>query len=225
MIFELFCITLFGLFFGAAISFAGYSVFRALLPVFGFVYGFAIGADTMRLIFGVGFLTNLTSWIVGLVVGIAFAFLAYRFFRFAIALVAGSLAYGVGVSILLWIGLRPGLIAWVVGTTLAAMMIYATFKLRLEKYVIVLNTSIVGAAVIVNALKSTGGEVALSTMAENPIREMLQGSPLWTIIYLAIVVAGAIFQIKTPSTSYWREPPIIDALPPDGPMNYRAPNL
>jgi hypothetical protein len=72
MIFEFFCVTLFGLFFGTAIAFAGYSVFRSILPMFGFVYGFALGAHGVHFLFGVGFLTAMTSWMVGLIVGIRF---------------------------------------------------------------------------------------------------------------------------------------------------------
>ena len=225
MIFEFFCVTLFGLVFGTAIAFSGYSVFRAILPVFGFLYGFALGAHAVLNLFGIGFLSAMTSWIVGLIVGIVLAFLSYRFYRFAIALVAGTLAYGLGVSILLWIGLRAGFIIWSAGIILAAVMIYATFKFRLEKYVIVFNTAIMGAAVIVNILMSTGGEVALSQMAENPIREMLQGSPLWTIFYLVIVAAGAFVQIKTPRLMSWAEPPLTDGIPEYNHVNLRVPPL
>jgi hypothetical protein len=225
MIFEFFCVTLFGLFFGTAIAFAGYSVFRSILPMFGFVYGFALGAHGVHFLFGVGFLTAMTSWMVGLIVGFVFAFLSYRFFRFAIALAAGILAYGIGVTILLWIGLRAGFIIWSAGMILAAVVIFVTFKFRLEKYVIVFNTAIMGAAVIVNLLMSTGGEVALSQMAENPIREMLQGSPLWTIFYLVIVAAGAFVQIKTPRLMSWTEPPLTDGFPEYNSVNYRLPPM
>jgi hypothetical protein len=225
MIFEFFCVTLFGLFFGSAVAFAGYSMFRSILPVFGFLYGFVLGAQAVQLLFGIGFLSAMTSWIVGLIVGIVFAILSYRFFRFAIALAAGSLAYGLGVTFLLWIGLRAGFIIWTAGMILAAVGIYATYKFRLEKYVIVFNTSIMGAAVIVNILMSTGGEVALSQVAENPIREMLQGSPLWTIFYLVIVAAGAFVQMKTPKMLYWNQPRITEGLPEYDNVNFRVPPL
>jgi hypothetical protein len=225
MIFEFFCVTLFGLFFGTAIAFAGYSIFRSILPVFGFMYGFVLGAQAVQFLFGIGFLSAMTSWMVGLIVGMVFAFLSYKFFRFAIALAAGSLAYGLGVTILLWIGLRAGFIIWSAGMILGALGIFATIKFRLEKYVIVFNTSIMGAAVIVNLLMSTGGEVTLSRLAENPIREMLQGSPLWTIFYLAIVAAGAFVQIKTPRLMSWTEPPITAGIPEYDPVNLRTPNV
>jgi hypothetical protein len=225
MIFEFFCVTLFGLFFGTAFAFAGYSVFRAILPMFGFLYGFALGAQAVHFLFGIGFLSAMTSWIVGLIVGIVFAFLSYKFFRFAIALAAGSLAYGIGVSVLLWIGLRAGFIIWSAGMILAAVVIFVTFKFRLEKYVIVFNTAIMGAAVVVNILMSTSGEATISWMVENPIRQMLQGSPIWAILYLVIAAAGAFVQIKTPRLMSWTEPPITDGFPEYNSVNYRLPPM
>lgn len=222
MIFELMCFTMFGLLFGSAFAFAGYSVFRSIIPVFGFLYGFVLGANMLQLLLGFGFLTTLTSWIIGMIVGIIFGILSYMFFRFTVALAAGSLAYGLGVSIFLWLGLGPGFITWLIGVAFAAAMIFITYKFRIEKYVIVLSTSTLGAAIIVNTLMSMSGEVPLSSVAENPIREMLSGSPLWTIFFLSIVVVGAIVQLNTPRLS--TNPAILDSATDYDPVkHYRPP--
>jgi len=220
MAFEFICFTLFGLLVGTAFAFAGYSLFRSILPLIGFFFGFALGAQTMHYLFGIGFLAMMSSWIVGAIVGILFAVLSYMFFKFAIAIVAGSLGYGVGVSILLWVGLEPGFIPWLVGIILGVAMIFATFKFRLEKLVIVFDTALFGAAIIVNSLISTGGNTTPTGIEENPIRAMLQGSPLWGIFFLVILVGGIIFQLKSQTFSVWTEPPLTDSIPGYDPLKH-----
>ena len=46
------------LFFGSVLAFAGYRFFLVLLPIFGFLFGFGLGAQTIQAIFGEGFLST-----------------------------------------------------------------------------------------------------------------------------------------------------------------------
>jgi hypothetical protein len=87
--FELFCAALIALFFGMVVVFNGYKLFLVLLPIWGFIFGFVFGAQTMEALFGVGFLATVTSWVVGFVVGAVFAVLSYLFYIVAIALYSG----------------------------------------------------------------------------------------------------------------------------------------
>ena len=68
--FELFCATLIALFLGAVILFGGYRLFLILLPIWGFFFGFGLGAHTVTLLFGQEFFATVTSWVVGFVVGV-----------------------------------------------------------------------------------------------------------------------------------------------------------
>src|SRR4029434_9372030 len=100
MTFESLCGTLFALLIGLAICFAGYRSFLILLPIWGFIFGFGVGAQALQSLFGVGFLSVATSWIAGFVVGAGFAVLSYLFYAFAVGLIAGSLGYALGVGLL-----------------------------------------------------------------------------------------------------------------------------
>ncbi|NIV40024.1 MAG: hypothetical protein GWN58_64665, partial [Anaerolineae bacterium] len=86
--FSVFCGTLIALFLGLIICFSGYRLFLMLLPIWGFFFGFALGAETLQLLFGAGFLANITGWVVGFIVGAIFAVLSYLFYAFAVAVIA-----------------------------------------------------------------------------------------------------------------------------------------
>jgi hypothetical protein len=88
MTFELLCMSLIGLLFGLAVAYGGYRLFLILLPIWGFFFGFGLGAQTLQAIFGVGFLSTISSWVVGLIVGLIFAVLSYLFYIVAVALLS-----------------------------------------------------------------------------------------------------------------------------------------
>src|SRR5512136_75246 len=95
---SLACAGLIGILFGLVLCFAGYRLFIILLPIWGFVFGLAFGVQSIQLLFGVGFLATVTSWVVGIIVGAIFAILSYLFYTLAVAIIAGSLGYGLAVG-------------------------------------------------------------------------------------------------------------------------------
>jgi hypothetical protein len=193
--FDVFCATLIALFLGLVISFAGYRLFLMLLPIWGFFFGFALGAQTLQLLFGAGFLATVTGWVIGFVVGAIFAVLSYLFYAFAVAVIAGSLGYALGAGFMQLINLDWGWLVWLVGIILAVIVIIVTFRFNLQKYVIIVATSIGGAGIVVGTLMFGYIGMTLAKFFENPIRFALDDSPLWTIFFLVLAGLGIAAQI------------------------------
>ena len=193
--FEVFCATLIALFLGLVICFAGYRLFLTLLPLWGFFFGFALGAQSLQLLFGEGFLSTVTSWVVGFGVGALFAVLSYLFYAFAVAVVAGSLGYALGAGFMQLINVDIGWLVWLVGIAVAVVVIIATFYFNLQKYAIIIATAIGGAGLIVGTLMFGYIGMTLAKFFENPIRFALNDSPLWTIFFLVMAGLGIAAQI------------------------------
>lgn len=207
MAFELFCATVIAVFFGLAVAFAGYRLFLVLLPIWGFFAGFAIGAQSIQLLFGGGFLADVTSWVVGFVVGALFAVLSYLFYAVAVAVLAGSVGYAIGVGFMGAIGFDFGWLVWIIGIVLAVVLIVVTFMFNLQKWVIILATSLGGAAAIVGAMGyGVGALSVMQNLVENPVRLLLQDSFWWVLIFLVVAVAGFIVQYRS-SRVFTLEPP------------------
>jgi hypothetical protein len=195
--FELFCGTMIALLLGLVICFGGYRLFLFLLPIWGFFFGFALGAQTLQALFGQGFLATTTSWVVGFFVGALFGLLSYLFYVVGVGILAGSLGYALGAGFMNLIGIDWGLLVWIVGIVVAVVAIAVTFYFNLQKYVIIVATAIGGAGVIVGTLMFGLIGVTLAKFFENPIRFALQDSPLWTIVFLVVAIAGIAVQILT----------------------------
>ena len=81
----------------------------------------------------------------GFIVGGVFAVLSYLFYMVAVALIAGSLGYSIGVGLLLAIGMQMNFIVWLVGIVVAVVLVVVTFRFNLAKWAIIIATGIIGA--------------------------------------------------------------------------------
>ena len=200
MAFELFCMTVLALLIGTAIAFNGYRWFIVLLPIFGFVFGFGLGAQTMQAIFGQGLFATPTSWVVGLFLGVIFAVLSYFFYAIGIAVFAGSIGYGLGVSLMQAIGLDLTFITWLVGIVVGAGMIFVVFKFNIQKYFIIVSTALTGTTLILTSLLFPLGTLAFPQLVKLAFIGVLMQSFFWMIVFIALWAGGIYTQVATTRT-------------------------
>jgi hypothetical protein len=189
--------TIIALLFAAALIFGGYRFFLFLLPIWGFFFGFGLGAQAVQALFSDGLFATVTSWVVGFIVALIFALASYFFYAAAIAVVAGILGYMLGVGIMDLFGLNGlSLITFIVGIVLAVAVIVVTFRFNLQKYVIIAATAIGGAALAVGVILLGVGGVSLIQLAEHPVRLLWQTSPFMAIVFALLAIAGIVVQIQ-----------------------------
>lgn len=201
MTFELFCIALIGLAFGGAMVFGGYRLFLVLLPIWGFFFGFGLGAQTIQVIFGEALLASVTSWVVGFVVGLIFAVLSYMFYHFAVWVISFSFGYGLTVGVWTAIGLDPGLISWVLGVVVGVVIAGAVLALNIQKYAIIVITAVAGAGVSILTILAVVYGPLVTNLLESPVKIALEASPLLLIFGLAVASAGVVAQLR--DTRHW----------------------
>jgi Ni,Fe-hydrogenase I cytochrome b subunit len=189
------CAGVIGVLFGTILTFTGYRFFLFLLPVWGFFFGLGLGAQSVQALFGDGFLSTITSWVVGFVIGALFALLSYIFYAFAVAIIGGSLGYVLTVGLLTWIGLPFGFIVWLIGLIVGVIAAFVTIRFNLQKWVVIAATSILGSATIFGTIMLMFNPAA--TLLENPVRVFLQTSPFLMILFLLVAGLGIFVQIST----------------------------
>jgi len=185
------------LLFSAVVAFYGYRMLIFLLPVWGFFFGFGLGAQSIQVLFGQGFLATTTSWIVGFVVALIFAVLSYLFYAIGVVLIAGALGYGVTVALLLAVGLNYGFIVWLIGIIAGVVLAVVTISLNLAKYVIIVATALGGSAVAVGVLMVGYVRASLTNVLENPVSFVLQeGGFLAILVFILMAIAGIYVQLR-----------------------------
>lgn len=200
MTFQIFCATLIANVFGVAVAFRGYRFFLVLLPILGFVIGFTLGAQTLQAIFDVGFLTTVTSWVVGFMVGLLFGVLSYLFYFVGVALLSFGLGYAIGAGVMGLIGFDLGLVSWLVGMVAGVALALVVIFFNVQKWVIVAITSFFGSAAIIGSLMLVLGVIAIEDLGTNAVGKAIEDSFLWLLFYMIIAVLGIASQIGIDQT-------------------------
>jgi hypothetical protein len=196
MAFELLCMGLIAILFGLTMAFAGYRLMWIVLPIFGFFFGFALGAQTLQWLFGIGFLATITSWIVGFIVGAIFAVLSYLFYFLAVALVSGAMGYGLAVAIMAAIGLEGGFLVWLIAVVAGVALAIIVLRFNIQKWAVIIITSVAGTGVIIYTMLAAFGNLSPLEMMVNPVGTAMANSFLWVIFFLVVAGAGAIVQYR-----------------------------
>ena len=184
---ELLCMGIIALFVGMAICFGGYRWFVLLLPIFGFVFGFGLGLDTMQSLFGATTFATVTGWVVGFIVGLVFAVLSYLF-------------YFIGVGFMGLIGFDPGFLTWIVGMILGIVFAIATIALNLQKWVIVAATAFGGAGIIIGTFLMAFGVIPPTTFGAGAVKAAIADSWFWLFGFLVLAGLGLAAQAYTGRT-------------------------
>jgi hypothetical protein len=195
--FELLCAGLIALGFGLVVLLNGYKLFLILLPIWGFIFGFVFGAQTMEALFGIGFLATVTSWVVGFVVGAVFAVLSYLFWIAAVAIYSGMIGYAIGVGLLGLIGMEGGLIPWLVGVAAGVALAIAVVMLNLQKWVIIIGSALLGAGAIIGTFLVLFNVIPPIAISGAAVRLAMQNSIWWLLGFLVLFVAGVAAQFRT----------------------------
>jgi hypothetical protein len=191
--FSLACAGLIGVLFGLVLCFAGYRLFVVLLPIWGFIFGLALGVQTIQILFGDAFLATVTSWVVGVVIGAIFAALSYLFYIAAVAIVSGALGYALSAGLMLLIGMDWGFLMWIIAIVVAIAFAVVTIVFNLQKWVVIAATSILGAGVIIETIAFMFFPAA--AMLQNPVKLILDNSPLAVVVFLVFAILGIVAQV------------------------------
>ena len=183
---------------GLAFAFVGYRFFLILLPIWGFFAGFAIGANAVASLFGEGFLATVTGWGIGFVLALICAVLAYLFWYAAVVILAGSVGYALGGSVLSAIGIDPGFLTFIAGVALGAVFLIGALVLNVPKYVIVVLTGIGGAAGMVLGASLIVGRVPVAALGDaGLLGAPIHDSLFWAAAWAVLAIAGMVVQLRT----------------------------
>lgn len=198
---------LFAMLVGVAFALWGYRIFLVLLPIWGFFAGFWLGAHGITLLFGEGFLATTTGWMVGLVVGFFLAIFSYLFYGLGVAVVAGSIGYAIGSGMMAAMGLTAGWVLFIVGASVAVMVILLTLLFNLQKYVIITLTAIGGANAILLGILLLFNRVTLTALsgAGNAIQPVLADSWFWSIAWVLVAALGIFYQVRSNRVYRWQK--------------------
>jgi hypothetical protein len=178
---------------GALIAAYGTRGFFVLLPVFGFVIGFLLGAQVITAIIGDGVFATVLSWVAGFVVALLFAVLAGLWWWAAVVILFGVIGFDIGSGVLIAIGLDPGLITWLAGIAVGIALAVVAIVLDAPALLVAAVTALGGAAYVVAGFFLVFGQITSTALKDGPLGS-LADHPIGLVAWLAIGFVAFGFQ-------------------------------
>jgi hypothetical protein len=182
---------------GAAICFAGLRLWFALLPLWGFVAGFFVGAAAITAIFGDGFLSTVTGWVVGAVVGVVFALLSYLIWYIGAILAAASVGALIGSGLMAAFDVTNEWVIAIVAAVVGVLFALGALIVALPVYVVIVNTAVVGAIAITSGVMLLFNRIDLDELDNGASWALINESWFWLLVWAALAIAGAVAQLRS----------------------------
>ena len=195
--FELLCSVLIAMIIGVVVTFKGYRFFLLILPIFVFIFGFGLGAQTMHALFGYEMFATATSWVVGFITGLVFAVLSYFFWILAVGIFSFGVGYSATVGFLSMLGLDLGFLVWLIAVVVGGALVFAVLKFNIQKYVIIIGTSLAGAALIIASFLYAFGVLQTPQLWMLSAKVAVANSWFWLLSFLVLAGFGIYTQIVT----------------------------
>ena len=182
---------------GLVVCFYGLKFFFVLLPVWGFIAGFFLGAQGIQALLGGGFLATGASWIVGVVLGVIFAVASYFIWYIGALIAAGSVGAILGTGLMSFIT-SNGVLNWIAAAVGAVVIAVLAALVMLPVFMVVVNTAFAGSAAVVIGLLFVFQRLTFAEVdnGESVINSAVQHNWPWVVVWVVLAVIGSLWQVR-----------------------------
>jgi hypothetical protein len=180
---------------GALFCFRGYVAMRIIIPIWGAFVGFMLGAGIAASIENQGFLTTVLGWILGLVLAVVIAALAYLYYEVSVAIVLGGIGFVLGTGLMAALGVTWSWVVVPVGVALGLLLAVIAIMADLPAILLVVLTALGGAATIVGGVMLLVGTVDLDEL-DRETTERLDLGGWWYALQIGLAIAGIVAQSR-----------------------------
>jgi hypothetical protein len=181
---------------GILSCFLGYRVFRIVLPILGFIVGLGLGAQLAAAFFGEPYLSSLTSWVIAIVVGLAFATIAFIWWYVSVALTIAGLGYAIGYGVAIGVGVGATT-STLVGIVVAVAAALAAVVLRIPIAIVIVMSAFWGASAILGGALLLMGRIDVVDLRNGSVDVVIGESTVLLLVWLALAVVGMAVQWMT----------------------------
>lgn len=180
---------------GALFCFRGYVAMRIIIPIWGAFVGFMLGAGIAASIENQGFLTTVLGWILGLVLAVVIAALAYLYYEVSVAIVLGGIGFVLGTGLMAALGVTWSWVVVPVGVAVGLVLAVIAIMADLPAILLVVLTALGGAATIVGGVMLLVGTVDLDEL-DRETTERLDLGGWWYALQIGLAIAGIVAQSR-----------------------------
>lgn len=181
---------------GLVFCFLGYRAMRWILTLIGGLAGWRVGGYVSTFIdVGPEFRTAI-YWGAAILIGIAFATLAFAFYTTGVLIAVGAIGYFLGSSLAPALGFS-GIQVTIAGGFVAVALVIAALISKLPKVLLVVLTSVIGASTVLLGVLDLIGYLDLEVLQWTSLWPLALhiGLP-WYLAFFGLLTAGIFAQLR-----------------------------
>jgi hypothetical protein len=181
---------------GAVFCFRGYLAMRVVIPIWGALAGFLLGAGLVSSITDEGFLASVVGWLIGLGVAVVFAGIAYLYYEVSVLIGMSALGFTLGTSAMVALGVRWSWVIVGVGVLAGALLAFAAIAADMPMVLLTVLTALAGSSAMVGGLMLLFGVVSTGDFDSTLTTQTLDDDWWWYVLYVAIAGIGIGAQMR-----------------------------
>ena len=181
---------------GALFCFRGYLAMRVIIPIWGAFVGFFVGAALVAAFTDASFLTNLLGWIVGLVVAVLFALIAYLYYEVSVLIVMASVGFTIGTTVMVALDVTWNWLIILVGVAVAVGLAFLAIAADVPTLLLVILTALAGSSAVVLGIMLLVGTAETAEFRTEIFVQEIDDQWWWYVIYGVLAIAGIVAQIR-----------------------------
>lgn len=186
-------IGLLGVAVGIYLCLRGHWALRILLAIWGAFLGLSVGGAIVDRITGDGFLSTLLGWVVGIVLALLFAAIAYLYYAVSIFLAMISMGFVLGGTLASALGAEQTWVITLVGLAVGLLLAILTIIADLPAMLLVLLSAATGASMVLGGLMLIFGQATLQEISHG--RLDANDHVGWFIAWPVLFVVGVVAQL------------------------------
>ncbi len=181
---------------GLLFCIAGAIALRFVISLWGAFVGFNLGAGIVAHFWDTGYLSTATGWVVGLVLAIGFAVIAYLYYAVAVLLATTSIGFALGAAFMGAVGVDWNWLVIVVAVLVGALLGFVAIVANLPRMLLVVLSSLGGASATVTGIMLVTGTLDSADFEHSYVTEAIDQQWYWYALYFALAIAGAVIQSR-----------------------------
>ena len=158
--------------------------------------GFSLGAGVIAGWFGQGFLATTAGWVVGLIMAIVFAWLAYAYYAVAVLIATASLGFAAGAALMAALGVTWNWLIILVAIVVAVGIGVAALTVNMPAVLLIVLSTLGGASVAVSGLMLVLGVLTIADLTDPAVTANPAHGWWWTVVYIVLAVLGVTVQTR-----------------------------
>jgi len=185
---------------GGAFCFQGYLAMRIVIPIWGALAGFALGAGLVSAFNDEGFLSTLLGWAVGIGLALLFGFIAFIYYEIAVVIAMAAIGFTLGASLMVALNIDWSWAITLTGIAVAIVFAIIAIAVNMPAILLVVLSSIAGALAATGGLMILVGAINSGDFNKDTIVSMVDDDWYWYAIALAAAIAGIVTQARNLSS-------------------------